>query len=63
MLLEEKTLDNIMAEMKNTVKSDVNVREGSLIDHAFRGAAAEFEQVYIELWTVDRNGYAERIFL
>ncbi len=59
MLLEEKTLDNIMAEMKNTVKSDVNVREGSLIDHAFRGAAAEFEQVYIELWTVDRNGYAE----
>ncbi len=59
MLLEEKTLDNIMTEMKNTVKSDISVREGSLIDHALRGAAAEFEQAYIELWMTDRNGYAQ----
>lgn len=59
MLLEEKTLDNIMTEMKNTVKSDINVREGSLIDHALRGAAAEFEQAYIELWMTDQNGYAQ----
>ncbi len=59
MLFEEKTLNNIMIDLKDTVKSDINTEEGTLIDHSFRGAAAEFEQAYIELGLIDQNGYAE----
>lgn len=58
MLFESKTLNNIMADMKSTVGGGMSTGQGTLVDHAFRGAAAEFEQAYIELWMVDQNGYA-----
>ena len=47
MLFEDKTQNNIMIDLVETVDSDVNTEEGTLIDHSFRGAAAEFEQAYI----------------
>lgn len=59
MLFEDKTLNNIMADLKSTVKSDINKEEGTLIDHSFRGAAAEFERAYIELGLIEKNGYVE----
>lgn len=59
MLYDDKTQNNIMIDLKNTVDSDISTEEGTLIDHSFRGAAAEFEQAYIELGLVDQNGYAE----
>ena len=59
MLFEDKTLNNIMLDLKDTVNSDISTEEGTLIDHSFRGAAAEFEQAYIELGLIDQNGYAE----
>jgi len=59
MLFDNKTLNNIMIDLKDTVKGDMDIREGTLIDHAFRGAAAEFEQAYIGLGLIDQNGYAE----
>lgn len=58
MLFEEKTLNNIMIDLKNTVEGDTNTEEGTLVDHSFRGAAAEFEQAYIVLGLIDQNGYA-----
>lgn len=59
MLFEDKTLNNIMLDLKDTVSSGISTEEGTLIDHSFRGAAAEFEQAYIELGLIDQNGYAE----
>lgn len=59
MLFEEKTLNNIMLDLKDTVNANMSTGEGTLIDHSFRGAAAEFEQAYIELGWIDQNGYAE----
>ncbi|MCM1184432.1 MAG: baseplate J/gp47 family protein [Roseburia sp.] len=59
MLFEDKTLNNIMEDLKNTVAGGIGTGEGTLIDHAFRGAAAEFEQAYLELAMIDQNGYAE----
>lgn len=59
MLFDDKTLNNIIIGMKAAAAPDVSTGEGTLIDHAFRGAAAEFEQAYIELGLIDRNGYAE----
>lgn len=59
MLYEEKTQNNIMIDMADSVDSDISTEEGTLIDHSFRGAAAEFEQAYIAIGTVDQNGYAE----
>lgn len=58
MLFEDKTQENIIIDMKAATDPDTNTEEGTLIDHSFRGAGAEFEQVYIELGTVDNNGYA-----
>jgi len=58
MLFEDKTLNNIMIDLKDTVESGINTEEGTLIDHSFRGAAAEFEQAYINLGLIDQNGYA-----
>lgn len=59
MLFDDKTQNNIMMDMKKAVASDTGTEEGTLIDHALRGAAAEFEQVYIELGLLEQNGYAE----
>ena len=59
MLFDDKTLENIMSDLKATVGGGISTEEGTLIDHSFRGAAAEFEQAYIELGIVDQNGYAE----
>lgn len=56
MLFEDKTQNNIMIDLVETVDSDVNTEEGTLIDHSFRGAAAEFEQAYIGIALVDQNG-------
>lgn len=59
MLFEDKTQENIIIDMKAAVDPDTNTEEGTLIDHSFRGAGAEFEQAYIELGLIDQNGYAE----
>lgn len=59
MLFDDKTQNNILIDLKAEVDSDVNTEEGTLIDHSLRGAAAEFEQAYIELGLIDQNGYAE----
>ena len=59
MLFEDRTLENILSDLKGTVGSGISTDEGTLIDHAFRGAAAELEKAYIELSLVDQNGYAE----
>ena len=59
MLFENKTQENIMIDLKAATDPDTNTEEGTLIDHSFRGAAAEFEQAYIELGLIDQNGYAE----
>lgn len=59
MLFDDKTQNNIIIDLKKTVDSDTNTEEGTLIDHSFRGAAAEFEQAYIQLGLIDKNGYAE----
>ncbi len=59
MLFENKTQENIMIDLKAATDPDTNTEEGTLIDHSFRGAAAEFEQAYIELVMIDQNGYAE----
>lgn len=59
MLFEDKTQNNVMVDMIGTVDSDLSTEEGTLINHSFRGAAAEFEQAYIGLGVIDQNGYAE----
>lgn len=59
MLFDDKTQNNIMIDLVEAVDSDINKEEGSLIDHSFRGAAAEFEQAYINLAMIDQNGYAK----
>lgn len=59
MLFDDKTLENIMSDLKDASGSSTDTREGSLTDHAFRGAAAEFEKAYLELGLIDQNGYAE----
>ena len=59
MLLADKTQNNIMIDLLSSVDSDIGTEEGTLIDHSFRGAAAEFERAYISLGVVDQNGYAE----
>ena len=56
MLFEDKTQNNIMIDLVSSVDSDINTEEGTLIDHSFRGAAAEFEQAYIGIALVDQNG-------
>lgn len=58
MLFEDKTQNNVMVDLIETVDSDISTEEGTLINHSFRGAAAEFEQAYIGLGIVDQNGYA-----
>lgn len=59
MLFEDKTQNNIMADMKAAIEPGTNTEEGTLVDHALRGAAAEFEQAYIGLGLIEQNGYAE----
>ena len=59
MPFKDKTLNNLMLDLKSTIKDDINTVEGTLIDHSFRGAAAEFEQAYIELGVSEQNGFAE----
>lgn len=59
MLFEDKTLNNIMTDLKKAAGGSVSTGEGTLIDHSLRGAAAEFEQAYMELGMIDQNGYAD----
>jgi len=58
MTYRDKTLNNIMSDLIERVDSDMSTGEGTLIDHSFRGAAAEFEQVYIELGVMEQNAFA-----
>lgn len=58
MTYHDKTLNNIMSDLIKRVDGDMSTGEGTLIDHSFRGAAAEFEQVYIELGVVEQNAFA-----
>ena len=59
MLFDDKTQNNILIDLKAAINPGINTEEGTLIDHSLRGAAAEFEQAYIELGLIDQNGYAE----
>lgn len=59
MAFEDKTQNNIIIDLKAAIEPDTSTEEGTLIDHSFRGAAAEFEKAYIELELIDQNGYAE----
>ncbi len=59
MLFEDKTLNNIMNDLKDSIETDMDIEEGSLIDHSFRGAAAEFERAYMGLGLIEKNGYAQ----
>lgn len=59
MLFDEKTQNNILIGMKNAIDSEMGMAEGTLIDHSLRGAAAEFEQAYIQMGLIDQNGYAQ----
>ena len=59
MMFEDKTQNNILEDLKKAVNKDISMEEGTLIDHSFRGTAAEFEQAYIELELIDQNGNAE----
>ena len=56
MTFEDKTQNNIMIDLKAAIEPDTSTEEGTLIDHSFRGAAAEFEKAYIELELIDQNG-------
>lgn len=58
-MFENKTQNNIMIDLIKTVDSDISTEEGTLINHSFTGAATEFEQVYIDLDLIDKNGNAE----
>lgn len=58
MAFEDKTQNNIMLDLKAVIEPDTSTEEGTLIDHSLRGAAAEFEQAYIELGLIEQNGYA-----
>lgn len=44
MPFKDKTLNNLMLDLKSTVKDDINTAEGTLIDHSFRGAAANLSR-------------------
>lgn len=59
MLFEDKTQNNIIADLKAAIEPGTSTGEGTLVDHALRGAAAEFEQAYIVLGLIEQNGYAE----
>lgn len=59
MLFDDKTQNNILIDLKAAADPVTNTEEGTLIDHSFRGAAAEFEQAYIALGLIDQNGYAK----
>ncbi len=59
MLFDDKTQNNIIEDLKAATNPNTNTEEGTLIDHSFRGAAAEFEQAYIALGLIDQNGYAQ----
>lgn len=59
MLFDDKTQNNIMIDLIENISSDMSKEEGTLIDHAFRGAAAEFERAYIGLGLIDKNAYAQ----
>ena len=58
MLFEDKTQNNLMIDMVASVDGNMSTEEGSLINHSLRGAAAEFEQAYMSLGVIDKNGYA-----
>lgn len=59
MLFDDRTQENIVTDMADSIESSTTVVEGTLIDQSFRGAAAEFERIYMELGLIDQNGYAE----
>jgi uncharacterized phage protein gp47/JayE len=56
-MFEDKTQNNIMQDLIDTVDGDISTEEGTLINHSFAGAATEFEQAYIDLDLLDENGY------
>lgn len=58
-MFDDKTQENIISDLKGAAGSGTDTREGTLIDHSFRGAAAEFEKAYMELGLIDQNSYAE----
>jgi uncharacterized phage protein gp47/JayE len=58
MQFEDKTMENIMIDLLADIGDDVGKEEGTLVNHALRGAAAEFERAYMGLGVTDLNGYA-----
>lgn len=56
-MYENKTFENIMAEMLACMPDDVNTREGSLIYNACAKQALQLEQAYLEMETVYENMY------
>ena len=56
-MFENKTFDNIMAEMMAELPDDVDTREGSLIYNACVKQALQLEQAYLAMETVYDNMY------
>lgn len=56
-MYENKTYENIMADMMASMPDDVNTREGSLIWNACSKQALQLEQAYLEMETVYDNMY------
>lgn len=56
-MYEDKTFENIMAEMLSCMPDDVNTREGSLIYNACAKQALQLEKAYLEMETVYDNMY------
>ncbi len=59
MVFEDRTFENILQEMLDTVPDDVDKREGSIIYDALAPAAAKMAQEYIDLNSVLLLGFAE----
>lgn len=58
-MFEDKTFENVMAEMLDDVSSAVDKREGSLIYDALAPAARQLEIFYQALEMVLNNGFAD----
>lgn len=58
-MFEEKTYENIMAEMMAEMPSDVNTEEGSLIWNACAKQALQLEEAYLALQQVEDNMYTD----
>lgn len=58
-MFEDRTYENIMAEMMADMPSDVSTEEGSLIWNACAKQAMQLEEAYLALREVEDNMYAD----